>query len=64
MSKEYDHFMNMDTTPYSGEWIGICGSTVVSHSRSFKEAYAEAKKVCKGSPPFVALVPSDQAMLL
>ena len=64
MSDNYDYFMKLDVTPYIGQWVGICDSKVVSHSESFKEAYREAKKFCGHKKPFVAMVPSDQVMLL
>lgn len=64
MSEDYEYFMKLDTTPYIGEWVGICDKKIVSHSKSFKEAYTQAKKACKGSKPFVAMVPPNQTMLL
>lgn len=64
MSENYDFFMKLDVSPYAGEWVGICDNRVVSHSKSFKEAYREAKMVCGHAKPFIAMVPSDQAMLL
>ena len=56
--------MKLDVTPYAGQWVGICDNKVVSHSESFKEAYLEARKKCGNRKPFIAMVPSDQAMLL
>jgi hypothetical protein len=64
MSEEYEYFMKLDTSQYIGEWVGICDHKVVSHSKSFKEAYAEAKKACSPKRPFVAMVPTDKTMLL
>jgi len=64
MSDSYDFFMQMDMSPYIGEWVAICDRKVVSHSNSFKEAYTKAKKVCGPSKPFIALVPKDATMIL
>ncbi len=64
MRDEYEYFIKLDTSPYMGEWVAICNIQVVSHSRPFKEAYYEAKKVCGHTRPFVAMVPTDQTMLL
>jgi len=64
VSENYNYFMQLDVSPYTGQWVGICDNKVVSHSKSFKEAYQEAKKVCGHKKPFIAMVPSDQAMLL
>lgn len=64
MGDEYEYFMKLDTTPYIGEWVAICHRRVVSHSRSLKEAYDEAKKVCGRKQPFMAMIPTDQTMLL
>jgi hypothetical protein len=64
MSDEYEYFMKLDTTQYIGEYVAICDKKIVSHSKSFKEAYNEAKKVCRHARPFVAMVPPNQTMLL
>ena len=64
MSEDYDYFMQLDVSPYVGQWVGICNNQVVSHDPSFKEAYKQAKKVCGPKKPFISLVPTDQAMLL
>lgn len=64
MGDNYDYFMQMDMSPYIGEWVAICDRKVVCHSNSFKEAYANAKKVCGPSKPFIALVPKDATMIL
>jgi hypothetical protein len=64
MSENYEYFMQLDVSPYVGQWVGICDKKVVSHSKSFKEAYDSAKKVCGSKKPFIAMIPSDQVMLL
>jgi hypothetical protein len=64
MSDNYDYFMQLDVSPYIGQWVAICDKKIVGHSDSFKEAYASAKKVCGYSKPFIALVPKDVTMIL
>lgn len=57
VSEEYDYFMRTDMTPYIGEYVAICGRKIVAHSKDFKEAYSEARKVCGDKRPFIAAVP-------
>jgi len=64
MIEEYEFFLKMDTTPYMGEWIAICGREVVAHSKSLKETYTEAKKVCGDKEPWMAAVPPEGTLLL
>jgi len=60
----YDYFMGLDVSPYIGNWVAICDEKVVAHSKSFKEVYAEAKEKCGRSKPFIAMVPTDETMIL
>lgn len=64
LSEDYDYFMQLDVSPYEGQWIGICDKKVISHAKSFKEAYQEAKKICGTKRPFLALIPSDDTWIL
>ncbi|MCE5295529.1 MAG: DUF5678 domain-containing protein [Euryarchaeota archaeon] len=64
MSESYDHFMQMDVSPYIGEWVAICDDEIVGHSHSFKEACSNAKKICGHRKPFIALVPKDATPIL
>ena len=64
MNDNYDFFMKLDVTPYIGQWVGLCENRVVSHSTSFREVYEETKKVCGSKKPFVAIVPSNEIMIL
>jgi hypothetical protein len=64
LSEKNESFMHLDVGPYIGQWVCVYDKKVVSHSRSYNEAYLEAKKVCGDREPFVALVPSDHAIIL
>jgi len=64
MDKNYDYFMKVDVSPYSGEWIAICKDKIVAHRPTFKEAFEEAKIACPHERPFVAQVPMEQTMIL
>ncbi len=64
MTGNYDYFMGLDVSPYIGNWVAICDEKVVAHSKSFKEVNAEAKEKCGRSKPFIAMVPTDETMIL
>jgi len=64
MNANYDYFMNLDVSSYVGQWVAICDQEVVAHSRSFKDVYSQAKEKCGKSKPFIAMVPTDETMIL
>jgi hypothetical protein len=64
MTKNQDIFMEMDLTPYIGKWVAICDDKVVTSSPTFKETFKEAKRLCPGKRPLVAMVPSNENLIL
>jgi hypothetical protein len=65
MEKEdYDYFLELDLTPYGDEWIAICGRKVIAHALSFREAHAQALKVCGGKRPLMARAHSEEYLIL
>ena len=62
--EDYDFYLEMDLAPYAGEWIAICDRKVVAHAKSFKEAHAEAVKLCGEKRPLMAQVFPDDLILV
>lgn len=60
VSEEYEYYGRTDWTPYMGEYVAICGNKVIAHSKSFKEVYDAAEKVCGEKDPFIAAVPTGE----
>lgn len=59
----YLGYMTADLKRYVGEWVAICNGEVVSHSPSFKKAYAEAKRRCPMRRPLLTRVPDQDTMI-
>jgi len=57
-------YVRLDISTYVGQWVVICDEKVVAHSGSFKDVYALAKERCCKSKPFIALVPTDETVIL
>lgn len=64
MSIESDYFMNMDTTPYQGEWVAISGKRVVAHSRSFKDVHKMVADIMDPSSVLFAPVSNADSLIL
>jgi hypothetical protein len=56
--------MEMDLSPFIGKGVAICDDRVVTGSPTFKEAFREAKRLCPGKCPLVAMVPSNENLIL
>lgn len=63
MKKDYDSYMEMDLSGYIGEWVAICDTKIVSHGRSVKDVFSEAKKKCPSKRPFLTKVPEKETMI-
>lgn len=46
MSRSYDAFMRLDTSPYEGEFIGMCEGVLVAHSKSFEKVFEATRTAC------------------
>ena len=46
INKNYQSFMNFNVDKFIGEWIAICDEKIISHGKSFKNVFNEAKKKC------------------
>lgn len=64
MNKSYDYFMKADVKPYVGEWIAIVDNKIVSHSKSVKKVYKDAKEKYPNKRPLITRVPSKETMIL
>ncbi len=59
----YQQFLDLDLSPYSGEWVAILGDKVVSHGKHVKMVFNQAKKKHPGKIPALARVPGKEAWL-
>ena len=65
MSKSGDAFMELDKTPYEGEFVGMCEGVIVAHSKSFDEVYDATVEACGDKyVPFVTQVLPVDCILL
>ena len=62
-NENYLGFMSADLKQYVGEWVAICSGKIVSHDRSFKKAYAEARRRCPSKRPLLTMVPEGDTMI-
>ena len=44
MSENFKSFLQMDLSPYLGEWVAISGNKVLGHSKDINELKKELKK--------------------
>jgi len=63
-AKNQDVFMEMNLSPFIGKWVAICDDKVVASSPTFRETFNEAKRLCPGKHPLVAMVPSNENLIL
>ena len=64
LSVESEYYMNMDITPYLGEWIAICGKEVIAHARSFGDVHSMVSEITDPSSVlFVPISDSDSLIL-
>lgn len=64
LTDNYSAFMDMDLTPYAGEWVAICDGRIVSHDQSLREALEIAMKQCPNEKPLMAKVPTADTLIL
>ena len=64
MDKRYEFFMKADLKDYVGEWVAIIGNKIVSHSKSAKKAYEDAKRKYPNRRPLLAKIPEREVMIL
>jgi hypothetical protein len=63
INKNYQSFMNLNVDKFIGEWIAICDEKIISHGKSFKNVFNEAKKKCPKHRPLFTRVPDNEAMI-
>ena len=65
MSRSGDAFMELDKTPYEGEFVGMCEDIIVAHSKSFDEVYDATVNACGNKHvPFVNQILPAECVLL
>ena len=64
MDKRYSVFVNKDMSRYTGKWIAIVDSEVVSSGENAKIVYSKAVKKYPKKRPLLARVPTNETMIL
>lgn len=59
----YQYFMDVDVSPFIGEWIAICENKIIAHGKDLKEIVEKAKEVSQGKKFLLARVPSQETMI-
>lgn len=60
---EYNTFLKLDLSPYSGEWVALCDNKVISHGKQIKPVFYKAKKMFPKRIPELLLVPGKEKWL-
>ncbi|NYZ76300.1 succinyl-CoA synthetase subunit alpha [Candidatus Micrarchaeota archaeon] len=63
MAESYNFFLKADLSPFIGEWIAIADNRILSHRKSLKETYEEAKKKTTKNI-LLTRVPDKEEMIL
>ncbi len=63
MKGNYEFFMAADLGGYTGRWIAICDSSIVSDGTEPKKVFAEAKGKCKNRRILLTKVPEETTMI-
>ncbi|RJQ17151.1 hypothetical protein C4573_03800 [Candidatus Woesearchaeota archaeon] len=61
MKTNYQHFLDLDVSPYVGEWILIDKQRVIGHSKNILDLKKKIKAV-KGTP-FIAKIPEEETLI-
>ena len=64
MDKRYSVFINSDMSRYTGKWVAIVDSEVVSSGENAKIVYSKAVKKYPKKRPLLARVPTNETMIL
>ncbi len=63
MDKNYQYFMKTNIDRYIGQWIAICGQSIVAHGTDVKKVFREAKEKCPDVRPLLTRVPDKETMI-
>lgn len=63
LEKNYQAFLKVNISSYTGEWIAICNSHIVAHGKNVKKVFADAKKKYPKEEPLLAKVPKEGSMI-
>ena len=63
MESNYQFFMKANVDKFIGQWIAICDQKIVSHGKSLKKVFEEAKLKCPTRRPLLTKVPDKEAMI-
>lgn len=60
----FESLSEEDISKYAGEWIAIVDNKIVSHGKSFRDVFAEAKKNYPGKRPLFGKLPENSLTVL
>lgn len=63
MKTKYSAFLSMDLSSFKGQWVAISNKKVVSHGKSVKAVYSEAKAKLPNSRPLITKVPDEKTLI-
>ena len=63
MDNEYQFFMETNLDRYVGQWVAVCDKKVVSHGKSVKDVFKEAKQACPGAKPLLTRIPDKETLI-
>ena len=63
MNSNYNYYLKVDVSPYTGKWIAIVDNKIVASGKSAKEVYTEAIKKSK-KKPLITKIPDKETMIL
>lgn len=55
--------MKTNIDRYIGQWIAICGQSIVAHGTDVKKVFREAKEKCPDVRPLLTRVPDKETMI-
>lgn len=59
----YQFFMKTNVDQYIGQWIAICNKEIVSHGKSAKKVFEQAKEKYPKAKPLLTRVPDKETMI-
>ena len=63
MEQNYQFFMRTNVDHYIGQWVAICDQKIVSHGKSVKKVFKEAKEKCPKERPLLTRIPNKETMI-
>lgn len=56
--------MNQNLSSYQGFWVGVVDKSIITKGRNAKDVIKNVRKKFPNKTPFVALIPSEKAIVV